>query len=138
MHNTRQLFLFSWRYSSTPGRSAADRVGRSSAESSPRKPDGEGTGLAVWTKHCKQMEALSICVALLLEDMRWLGGKTGDSAGGKKQLQAASGILSLIPDNSTASGAGLLSWPEMLSRWGGTGAIPRENIARQVSQEKRG
>ena len=41
-----------------PGRSAADRVGRSSAESSPRKPDGEGTGLAVWTSHCQTDGAL--------------------------------------------------------------------------------
>lgn len=52
-----------------PGRRAAHKAGRSSAESSPREPDGERTELAVWI--CRpQTERELVCTLLILEDMR--------------------------------------------------------------------
>lgn len=48
---TREAIILFSLAMAPPGRRAADGVGRSSAESSPTKPDGEGTGLAVWTSH---------------------------------------------------------------------------------------
>ena len=123
----RQLFCSPWRWLLLAGvlPTGLEGVQRKVHQESQMEKEQDlpsGPGIA------KQMERLSICVALLLEDMRrrWLGGgKTGDSAGGKKPLQAASGCVEAsIPDNSTASGAGLLSWPEMLSRWG-AGSHPK-------------
>ena len=126
----RQLFCSPWRWLLLAGVLPTGLEGvqrKVHRESQMEKEQDLPSGPAI----AKQMECLSICVALLLEDMRrrWLGGrKTGDSAGGRKEIQAASGCIeSSIPDNSTASGAGLPSWPEMLSRWGAGSHPKREH-----------
>lgn len=117
-----------------PGRRAADRVGRSSVESSPRKPDGERTGLAVWTSHRQTDGALvHLCCPSPgghEEEVSWWE-KKGDSAGGGKEIWAASGRLeaSISDNNSTASGAAFPPGLEMPSRC--------HHMAKQVSQERR-
>lgn len=56
-----------------PGRRAAHKAGRSSAESSPRKPDGERIELAVWSCH-PQTDRASACLSALSLSWRTRGG----------------------------------------------------------------
>lgn len=65
------IILFSLALAS-PGRRAAHKAGRSSAESSPRKPDGERTELAVWIcrPQTDRAERLSVPTLLIPVDMR--------------------------------------------------------------------
>lgn len=63
-----------------PGRRAAHKAGRSSAESSPRKPDGERTELAVWI--CRpQTDRGLVCL-----HSSYPGGHEEEAACGRKPV----------------------------------------------------
>ena len=127
MHNTRGNYSALLALT-PPGRRAADRVGRSSVESSPRKPDGEGTGLAVWTSHRQTDGALAhLCCPSPgghEEEEAWWR-KKGDPAGRRKEIQAASSCIE-APDSADSKPLGLsslLAWRYYLD--GVPGAILR-------------
>lgn len=52
------IILFSLALGPPGRRAATDAVGKSSVQSSQRKPDGEGTRLAVWLSQCQTHQVL--------------------------------------------------------------------------------
>lgn len=128
---TREAIILFSLARAPPGRTAADRVRKSSAESSPAEPDGEGTGLAVWTSHRRTDRGLvhlrcpspGGCV----EEVAWREDKEETQRVEGKR----SGLL-LVCSEASVSGhsAAPLTWtfqPE-----GVPGAVPSQTMAGQV------
>lgn len=128
---TREAILFSLALA-PPGGRAADRVGRSSAESSATKPDGEGTGLAVWTSH-RQTDGVLVHLRCpspggRVEEVAWWGDEEETQLAEGRPAQKPPALPVLQP-------LGLpypLAWTYQPD--GGPAAAPRPSVAEQVRQ----